>query len=69
VCGTGYAQARALIQGESGIRGGIFAHSLVVGASFGGERGGPAAGSVGTSIAVIGMVAYFSGVVQPPIMP
>lgn len=85
--GTGYAQARALVQGEpgtpasfgalkllatvassvSGIPGGIFAPSLAVGAGLGANVAGLLPGSSVQALVVIGMVAYFAGVVQAPI--
>jgi len=85
--GTGYAQARALVQGDggvpaafgilkllataassiSGIPGGIFAPSLAVGAGLGANVAALLPGASAQALAVIGMVAYFSGVVQAPI--
>ncbi len=87
VFGTGYAQARALVQGEggipvafgllkllataassiSGIPGGIFAPSLAVGAGLGANVAALLPGASAQALVVIGMVAYFSGVVQAPI--
>jgi H+/Cl- antiporter ClcA len=56
-----------IISYASGIPGGIFSPSLAVGAGFGQN----AAALLGTApvaaVAVIGMVSYFSGVVQAPI--
>lgn len=87
VFGTGYAQARALVQGEggtpaafgllkliattassiSGIPGGIFAPSLAVGAGLGANVAALLPGAPAQALVVIGMVAYFAGVVQAPI--
>ena len=87
VFGTGYAQARGLVQGTgavpsafgplkfvatlasslSGIPGGIFAPSLAVGAGLGGSVAALLPGAPGQALVVLGMVAYFSGVVQAPI--
>lgn len=85
--GTGYAQARALVEGHaalpvfffaaklaatvvsyaSGIPGGIFAPSLAVGAGLGGILAGWFPGADAGALVVLGMVAYFAGVVQAPI--
>jgi H+/Cl- antiporter ClcA len=85
--GTGYAQARALVEGESrlpatffllkfaatvasylsGIPGGIFAPSLSVGASLGSWLSLFFPHTPARAIVLLGMVAYFSGVVQAPI--
>jgi H+/Cl- antiporter ClcA len=85
--GTGYAQARALVEGEarlpasffilkflasaasylSGIPGGIFAPSLAVGASMGSWLAHFFPDTPARAIVLLGMVAYFSGVVQAPI--
>ena len=85
--GTGYAQARALVQGSggvpevygalklvatlasslSGIPGGIFAPSLAVGAGIGANVAALLPGAPVQALVVLGMVAYFSGVVQAPI--
>ena len=87
VFGTGYAQARALVQGEggtpagfgvlkllattassiSGIPGGLFAPSLAVGAGLGANVAALLPGASPQALVVLGMVAYFSGVVQAPI--
>ena len=87
VFGTGYAQARGLVQGTSavpdgfgllklaatlassvsGIPGGIFAPSLAVGAGLGGSVAALLPGAPAQALVVLGMVAYFSGVVQAPI--
>ena len=87
VFGTGYAQARELVQGQgnvpaafgalkllatvassiSGIPGGIFAPSLAVGAGLGANVGALLPGAPAQAVVVLGMVAYFSGVVQAPI--
>ncbi len=86
--GTGYAQARALVQGAqaapglwfgaakwlatlassvSGIPGGIFAPSLAVGAGLGADVAALLPGAPAQALIVLGMVAYFAGVVQAPI--
>jgi H+/Cl- antiporter ClcA len=84
--GTGYAQARALVQGGSaptdfgvlkllattassisGIPGGIFAPSLAVGAGLGANAAALLPGASAQALVVLGMVAYFAGVVQAPI--
>jgi H+/Cl- antiporter ClcA len=86
--GTGYAQARALVQGGiaapppsfgmlkflatlassvSGIPGGIFAPSLAVGAGIGADMAWLLPGAPAQVLVVLGMVAYFAGVVQAPI--
>ncbi len=87
VFGTGYAQARGLVQGHatvpqgfaalklvatlassiSGIPGGIFAPSLAVGAGLGSSVAALLPGAPAQALVVLGMVAYFSGVVQAPI--
>jgi H+/Cl- antiporter ClcA len=85
--GTGYAQARQLVEGHSqlpasyaalkfcanvisylsGIPGGIFAPSLAVGAGLGQYLSGLVHGAPSSAVVLLGMVAYFSGVVQAPI--
>jgi H+/Cl- antiporter ClcA len=85
--GTGYAQARALVEGDaalpwyyfvlkllattvsyiSGIPGGIFAPSLSVGASLGSWLSHFLPGAPSGAVVLLGMVAYFAGVVQAPI--
>jgi H+/Cl- antiporter ClcA len=86
--GTGYAEARALVQGNaaapglafgawkflatlassiSGIPGGIFAPSLAVGAGLGADVAALLPGAPAQAVIVLGMVAYFAGVVQAPI--
>ena len=86
--GTGYSQARALVQGGqaapglwfgaakwlatvassvSGIPGGIFAPSLAVGAGLGADVAWLLPGAPAHALIVLGMVAYFAGVVQAPI--
>ncbi len=86
--GTGYAQARALVQAApdapglgfgalkfaatlassvSGIPGGIFAPSLAVGAGLGADVAAFLPGASAQALIVLGMVAYFAGVVQAPI--
>ena len=87
VFGTGYTQARGLVQGTSavpdafgplkliatlassvsGIPGGIFAPSLAVGAGLGGSVAALLPDAPAQALVVLGMVAYFSGVVQAPI--
>ncbi len=51
----------------SGIPGGIFAPSLAVGAGFGSNLAAVFADAPAGALATLGMVAYFSGVVQAPI--
>lgn len=85
--GTGYAQARGIIEGHallpaiypvlkfaanvvsyvSGIPGGIFAPSLAVGAGIGRWLSALVPAASPGSVVLLGMVAYFSGVVQAPI--
>ena len=85
--GTGYAQARLLVEGDSrlpasffllkflatvasylsGIPGGIFAPSLSVGASLGSWLATFFTHTPARAIVLLGMVGYFSGVVQAPI--
>ena len=85
--GTGYAQARGLVNGSggvpsaffvlkfvasvlsyiSGIPGGIFAPSLAVGAGLGHAIAGFIPSAPASAVVLLGMVAYFSGVVQAPI--
>ncbi|WP_419759516.1 chloride channel protein [Acidisoma sp.] len=85
--GTGYAQARLLVEGNarlpasffllkllataasylSGIPGGIFAPSLSVGASLGSFLATFFTHTPARAIVLLGMVGYFSGVVQAPI--
>jgi len=85
--GTGYAQARALVAGQShlpgqffvlklaativsycsGIPGGIFAPSLAVGAGLGRVIAQMLPSAPPGAVVLLGMVAYFSGVVQAPI--
>ena len=87
VFGTGYTQARALVQGDapvsgfygvlkliatavssiSGIPGGIFAPSLAVGAGLGANVAALLPAAPVQALIVLGMVGYFSGVVQAPI--
>jgi len=83
--GTGYEQARAVIEGGeaaplfwigkfvstlasavSGIPGGIFAPSLSVGAGLGSWIGWIFHSDQAGLVAVLGMAAYFAGVVQSP---
>ncbi len=85
--GTGYAQARALVEGVddlpagyvalkfaatvvsyvSGIPGGLFAPSLSVGAGLGGWLSQLLPAAPPAAVVLLGMVGYFSGVVQAPI--
>ncbi|HEY4070241.1 MAG TPA: chloride channel protein [Sphingomicrobium sp.] len=84
--GTGYAPARALIEGGrltvwfgpakfvasifttlSGTPGGIFSPSLAVGAGLGNAMAGLFPGSPPSAIALLGMAAYFVGVVRAPL--
>ena len=87
VFGTGYTQAKGLVQGDgrqflafgllkllatmassiSGIPGGIFAPSLAVGAGLGANIAWLLPSAPAQALVVLGMVAYFSGVVQAPI--
>ncbi len=85
--GTGYAQASAMVSGQShlpapffvmklaatiisyasGIPGGIFAPSLAVGAGLGRSIAHLLPAAAPGAVVLLGMVAYFSGVVQAPI--
>jgi len=85
--GTGYAQARGVVEGTaqlptffpvlkllatvvsylSGIPGGIFAPSLAIGAGIGQWLSGLIPSAPAGAVVLLGMVAYFSGVVQAPI--
>jgi H+/Cl- antiporter ClcA len=85
--GTGYAQARGVVEGTaalppffavakllatvvsylSGIPGGIFAPSLAVGAGIGEWLAHVVPWTPESSVVLLGMVAYFAGVVQAPI--
>jgi H+/Cl- antiporter ClcA len=85
--GTGYAQAQAMVAGEShlpgkffimklaatvisyasGIPGGIFAPSLAIGAGLGRTIAHLLPAAPAGAVVLLGMVAYFSGVVQAPI--
>jgi H+/Cl- antiporter ClcA len=85
--GTGYSQARGLVDGTahleagffawkflasvvsycSGVPGGIFAPSLSVGAGIGGAIAIYLPHSAPGAVVLLGMVAYFSGVVQAPL--
>ena len=56
-----------LLTGLSGLPGGIFAPSLATGAGFGGLLALPFPAEQGRAIVVIGMVAYFVGVVRAPL--
>lgn len=59
--------ASTLLTGLSGLPGGIFAPSLATGAGFGGLLAKPFPADQGPAIVVIGMVAYFVGVVRAPL--
>jgi H+/Cl- antiporter ClcA len=85
--GTGYAQAQAMVAGQSnlpgrffimklaatvisyasGIPGGIFAPSLAIGAGLGRTIAHLLPAAAPGAVVLLGMVAYFSGVVQAPI--
>ncbi len=84
--GTGYSQARHLVEGGalshsfgilkflatllstvSGIPGGIFSPSLAVGAGLGADVASLLPGTPVGAVVLLGMVAYFAGVVQAPI--
>jgi H+/Cl- antiporter ClcA len=85
--GTGYAEARGLVEGHSnlplmfpvykllattisyisGIPGGIFAPSLAVGSGIGHWLAPLIPSAPPGAVVLLGMVAYFSGVVQAPI--
>jgi H+/Cl- antiporter ClcA len=85
--GTGYLQARSLVEGHaqvpnwffalklgattasyiSGIPGGIFAPSLAIGAGLGHALSGLLPHAPPAALVLLGMVGYFSGVVQAPI--
>ena len=84
--GTGYLEAKALINGEqldfsypllkflataasyfSGIPGGIFAPSISVGAGVGADLAQLMPYAPYAAVVVLGMTAYFTGVVQTPI--
>ncbi|PKU25250.1 chloride channel protein [Telmatospirillum siberiense] len=87
VYGTGYQEARGLIEGgtslpasfglmklgatvlsyASGIPGGIFAPSLAVGAGLGADVAHFLPGVPVGAVVILGMVGYFTGVVQAPI--
>jgi H+/Cl- antiporter ClcA len=85
--GTGYAQARSVVEGASslpiafpllklaatvvsyvsGIPGGIFAPSLAIGAGIGSWVSYVLPSAPTGAVVLLGMAAYFSGVVQAPI--
>ncbi|WP_237248531.1 chloride channel protein [Sideroxyarcus emersonii] len=86
IYGTGYDEARGILEGTrategfgfykmlativsylSGIPGGIFAPSLAVGSGFGASLATVMPGVPMQAMVILGMVAYFSGVVQTPI--
>ncbi len=56
-----------LISYWSGIPGGIFAPSLSIGAGLGAEMAGWFPGTDVSTVALLGMAAYFTGVVQTPL--
>jgi H+/Cl- antiporter ClcA len=56
-----------IVSSVSGIPGGIFAPSLSVGAGLGANMAALMPGAPAQALVVLGMVAYFSGVVQAPI--
>jgi len=59
--------AATVVSYLSGIPGGIFSPSLAIGANLGAELAPLLPSAPGTAIALLGMVAYFSGVVQAPL--
>jgi H+/Cl- antiporter ClcA len=59
--------AATLVSYLSGIPGGIFSPSLSIGANLGAELAPLLPSAPGTAIALLGMVAYFAGVVQAPL--
>lgn len=59
--------AATVVSYLSGIPGGIFAPSLAVGAGLGVNIAELLTGTPAGAVAIVGMVAYFSGVVQAPI--
>jgi len=87
IFGTGYAQAKGLLEGTgavpglfglwklaatvlsavSGIPGGIFSPSLAAGAGIGASMASLFPGVPVGAIVLLGMVSYFTGVVQAPI--
>ncbi len=87
VYGTGYDQARALLEGNegagwsfgllkfgatllssvSGLPGGLFSPSLAAGAGFGMNIASMFSPELFKAVVLVGMVAYFTGVVQAPI--
>lgn len=87
VYGTGYDQARALLEGNegagwsfgvlkfaatllssvSGLPGGLFSPSLAAGAGFGMNIASLFSPELFKAVVLVGMVAYFTGVVQAPI--
>lgn len=56
-----------LVSYLSGIPGGIFAPSLATGAGLGSDLAALMPGISGTAVVILGMAAYFTGVVQTPI--
>ncbi len=67
---TGYGplkMAATVVSYLSGIPGGVFSPSLSAGAGLGGQIAQFLPGAPAGAIVILGMVAYFSGVVQAPI--
>jgi H+/Cl- antiporter ClcA len=62
-----YKLAATTVSYVSGIPGGIFAPSLAIGAGLGDWMSHLVPGAPSGAIVLLGMVAYFSGVVQAPI--
>jgi H+/Cl- antiporter ClcA len=62
-----YKLAASIVSYISGIPGGIFAPSLAIGAGLGDWMSHLVPGAPSGAIVLLGMVAYFSGVVQAPI--
>lgn len=68
--GIGFSLAKILTTWLSyftGIPGGIFAPSLAAGAGIGAELSGLLSATPAEALVILGMVAYFTGVVQTPI--
>lgn len=59
--------AATVVSYASGVPGGIFAPSLSIGAGLGSLLGGLVPGAPAGAMVLLGMTAYFSGVVQAPI--
>ena len=62
-----YKYLATVISYWSGIPGGIFAPSLAIGAGLGSEMAGWFPGTDVSTVALLGMAAYFTGVVQTPL--